>query len=280
MNPITFSTLACPDWPVETVIANAADYGYDGIEWRGGMQGHLNPALLPRQKAALREQCSSAGLFSLAVTAYTTFVSQNPKELQANVDELKRYLDLAAEIGARYVRTFIGELPPSVTREMVYPNAARCLEAAAAYAATLGVTIAIEPHDDFVLSTAIAPLLERISDSAFESLGVIWDIGNAYGAGEDPVQTFPVLRSHLAYVQVKDGVGRGDKWRLTDVGVGDVPLQQAVAYLAESHYSGALSVEWERAWHSELAAPELALPAALKIVRMMLAVQAEAQTTQ
>lgn len=280
MNPITFSTLACPDWPVETVIANAADYGYDGIEWRGGMQGHLNPALPPRQKAALREHCANAGLFSLAVTAYTTFVSQNPKELQANVDELKRYLDLAAEIGAHFVRTFIGELPPGVTRGMVYPNAARCLEAVAAYAATLGVTIAIEPHDDFVLSTAIAPLLERISDSAFESLGVIWDIGNAYGAGEDPAQTFPVLRSHLAYVQVKDGVGRGDKWRLTDVGVGDVPLQQAVAYLAESHYSGALSLEWERAWHPELAAPELALPAALKIVRMMLAVQAEAQTTQ
>jgi sugar phosphate isomerase/epimerase len=81
----------------------------------------------------------------------------------------------------------------------------------------------------------------------------------------------------LAYVQVKDGTGRGEAWQLGNVGEGDVPLQQAVAFLAESGYSGALSVEWERAWHPELAPAEVALPAALKHMRALLAARAVMQ---
>ena len=86
MNPITFSTLACPDWQIETVIAKAAEYGYTGIEWRGGPQGHVQPDMPAAKKALLQQRCSDAGLISLAITAYTSFVSNSVEERQANVD--------------------------------------------------------------------------------------------------------------------------------------------------------------------------------------------------
>src|SRR5688572_18808276 len=111
MNQVTFSTLACPSWSIETVIARASEYGYDGIEWRGGPQGHIQPNAPAGQKATLRQMSSDAGLTALAVTAYTSFVSDISKERRANVDELRRYSDLAAELGAQHVRAFLGELP-------------------------------------------------------------------------------------------------------------------------------------------------------------------------
>jgi len=44
MNSITFSTLACLNWQIETVIKKASEFfGYNGIEWRGGPQGHVQP---------------------------------------------------------------------------------------------------------------------------------------------------------------------------------------------------------------------------------------------
>jgi sugar phosphate isomerase/epimerase len=95
MNPVTFSTLACPEWPIETVIAKAAEYGYDGIEWRGGEQGHVNPSITTAQKQALRQQSQDAGLFAVAVTAYSSFVSPDRTEQQKNIDDLNRYADLA-----------------------------------------------------------------------------------------------------------------------------------------------------------------------------------------
>ena len=132
MNPITFSTLACPHWEIETVITKASEFGYDGIEWRGGPHGHLRPEVPATTKTRVREQCADAGLMSIAVTAYTSFVSESATELQANVDELRRYADLAAEVGASYVRAFLGELPQSVQLDLaVYEKIYDCLNAAA-----------------------------------------------------------------------------------------------------------------------------------------------------
>jgi sugar phosphate isomerase/epimerase len=274
-NPITFSTLACPQWSVETVIAKAAEFGYDGIEWRGGPQGHIQPSASSAERVVLRRASADAGLVALAVTAYTSFVSDDSAERQSNIDELRRYADLAADIGAQYVRAFLGELPTGIkSTSSLYADMAACLISAAAYAQTVGVVIAVEPHDDFMRSAAVAPILRR---AAHPALGVIWDIGNAYAAGEEIAEGFGLLRPRLAYVQVKDGRGRGATWKLGPLGQGDVPLGHAVRMLLSNGYTGAFSVEWEWAWHPELDPPEVALPTALhKVQALLAAAQTEA----
>lgn len=267
---ITFSTLACPQWSVETVIANAARFGYDGLEWRGGPQGHLQPTASRAERAALRQASADAGLFALAITAYTSFVSDDPAERQANVDELRRYADLAADVGARYVRAFLGGLPKGLTPTgSMYKNMTDCLSVAAEHALSVGTTIAIEPHDDFVHSSTVIPIFNRARPHP--ALSVIWDIANAFAAGEDPKEGFELLKDRLAYVQIKDGQGQGAEWQLCTLGQGDVPLRRALEMLLTHGYRGAFSVEWEWAWHPELDPPEYALPSALRMVRELLA---------
>jgi sugar phosphate isomerase/epimerase len=264
MNGIAFSTLACPDWKIETVIAKAVEYGYDGIEWRGGAQGHVGPDMPAAKKRLLREACSDAGLMSLAVTAYTTFVSAVAEERQASVDELRRYADLAADLSADYVRTFLGELSDDVKRDdSLYRKISDCLHTACEYADSVGVKIAVEPHDSFVRAADILPVFQQ----AHHALRLIWDVGNAFAAGESPADVFDLFKDHLAYVQVKDGKGRDPNWQLCPLGEGDVPLQQIFELLVNNGYQGAFSVEWEYAWHPELDPPEIALPAALRTVQ-------------
>lgn len=278
MNSVTFSTLACPNWSIKTVVDKAAEFGYDGIEWRGGPQGHVNPAMPAPQKAALRQMSLDAGLMALAVTAYTSFVSNSAEERETNVDELRRYSDLAAELGAHYVRAFLGELPSGAKPDAsIYENMADCLKTASEYALSVGVRIAVEPHDNFARSSAVAPVLNRTRSHS--ALRVIWDIGNAFAAGESPLEGFELLKERLAYVQVKDGKGRGAKWQLCSLGEGDVPLGQAFELLSAKGYEGALSVEWEYAWHPDLDPPEAALPAALRVVRNLLTEVQSSETT-
>src|SRR5258708_19503371 len=95
LNPVTFSTLGCPEWSRETVIERAAAFGYDGVEWRGGPQGHGSPALPPAERQALRRRVAEAGLISLAVTAYSRFTSPETAERAAQLDPLRQHLDLA-----------------------------------------------------------------------------------------------------------------------------------------------------------------------------------------
>jgi sugar phosphate isomerase/epimerase len=206
---------------------------------------------------------------SLAVTAYTSFVSNSAGERQANVDELRRYADLAVELDAKYVRVFLGELPEGTDIDSsVYEKISVCLSTAAAHADSVGVKIAVEPHDDFVRSSIVVPILSRVQHPA---LRVIWDIANAFAAGEDPAEGFVLLKDRLAYVQVKDGKRFGYEWQLCSLGQGNVPLDQASELLLAHNYQGAFSVEWEYAWHPELDPPERALPAALRTVRELLA---------
>jgi sugar phosphate isomerase/epimerase len=86
-------------------------------------------------------------------------------------------------------------------------------------------------------------------------------------AGEDLAESLGRLRPRLAYVQIKDGTGQGDAWRLTDLGAGDVPLAWTFERLLAGGYRGAFSVEWERVWHPHLAPAEVALPRALRMVQ-------------
>lgn len=268
MNPVTFSTLACPDWDIEKIIAKAAEFGYDGIEWRGGAQGHVKPDMPAAQKTTLRKLSADVGLIAIAVTAYTSFVSE--EERNANVDELRRYADLAAELGASYVRAFLGELPAGTIPDgTMYQRMSECLNQASDYANSVGVKIAVEPHDDFAPSSVVAPVFKH--SQSHPALRVIWDIGNAFAIGEDPTEGFDLLKDHIAYVQVKDGKGRAPEWQLCALGEGDVPLGQAFELLVTNSYQGAFSVEWEYAWHPELDPPEVALPAALRTVRGLLA---------
>ena len=269
MNPIAFSTLACPHWQAEAIIVKATEFGYDGIEWRGGPEGHVQPEMPGTQKAILQRMLMDTGLITVAVTAYTRFVSSLAAERQSNLDELKRYTDLAAELDAPYVRTFLGELPEGTMPDSsLYKNITECLSLASEYAESVGVKIAIEPHDDFVRASTIVPILSQVQSP---SLRAIWDIGNAFAASEDPEESFALLKDRLAYVQVKDGKGRDPNWQLCRLGDGDVPLGQAFEMLMANNYEGAFSVEWEYAWHPELDPPEVALPAALRTVQELLA---------
>ncbi len=261
---IAFSTLACPQWTWETVIEQARAMGYDGLEWRGGEQGHVNPSWTTSQRAALKRRMDQAQLVSLAVTSYTSFTSDDPRVRALNVESLQQHLELAADIGAPYVRVFLGELAKGQSFESVQSQIIECLSAALPHAHATGVGMAIEHHDDFVRTAALVPFLSALDDPY---VGAVWDIANAWSAGESPEAGARNLAGRIAYVQVKDGTGQRPHWQLMPVGAGQVPLARALEQLRAQDYAGGFSVEWEYAWHPELPPPEGALPQALRFLR-------------
>jgi sugar phosphate isomerase/epimerase len=264
--PIGFSTLACPEWGTDEVIERAASFGYDAIEWRGGPDGHVNPSWSATRRAALRRRMDEAGLQPIAVTAYTSFVEPAAAARRASSDDLVAHLELAADLGAGAVRAFIGIPSEPAALDVLTQRAIESLAGVAETAATLGVAIAIEPHDDFVRSAPVARILAALDHPA---IGAVWDIANAWSAGEEPDVGAALLGPWIRYVQVKDGIGQGADWQLTEIGAGQVPLAAALSRLAADGQLPPLSVEWERAWHPELAPAAEVLGLALAMVRSL-----------
>ena len=266
---LAFSTLACPEWSPEEVIRRAAAMGYAGIEWRGGPDGHVRMDWPGPRRGAIRRAMADDGVEALAVTSYTDFISSDAGVRRKSVDHLRRHVELAADLGARCVRAFVGIADDGSPADVLIDRAADGLHEVVTTARDLGVGIAIEPHDDFATTSSIAPIIDRLDGSA---VGVVWDIVNAWGAGEGPDVGITTIGDRIRYVQVKDArwVGdAGDVWQLTPIGDGDVPLSSALTSLAARGPLPPLSVEWERAWHPELDSAEIALPRALVALRRL-----------
>jgi sugar phosphate isomerase/epimerase len=261
-----FSTLACPEWAAEVVVERCASFGFDAIEWRGGPDGHVNPTLSAGHRTRLRRRMADVGVAALAVTAYTTFVTPERRVRERDRSELIRHLDLAADLGAGAVRAFVGVVEDPAPEEALVRRVVDGLLPAADHAAALGVAIALEPHDDFVHSERLVRLLQALDHPA---VGAIWEIGNAWAAGESPHVGGPALAPWIRYVQVKDGRGGGDTWQLTGLGAGEVPLAEAIRYLSTGGPMPPISIEWERAWHPELEPAETALPQGLATIRRL-----------
>lgn len=243
-----------------------ASLGFDAIEWRGGPEGHVSPTWPAARRRALRDRMTDRGVGALAVTAYPSFVTPDVRLRAEHRDDLIRHLDLAADLGAMAVRAFVGVVEDAATADGLVARAIDGLRPAADRAAELGVVIALEPHDDFVLSSTLLPVLRGLDHPA---VGAIWEIGNAWQAGEDPSVGGEALGPWIRYVQLKDGRGRGADWRLTAIGQGEVPLRDALMMLATRGPLPPLSIEWERAWHPELASAEVALGPALAAVHRL-----------
>jgi sugar phosphate isomerase/epimerase len=260
---LAFSTLACPEWTAAEVVRKASALGFGAIEWRGGPEGHVRTDWGRRERSELQRRLSDAGIASLAVTAYSDLVADDPRLRAASVDDLVAHAELAASIGAPFVRAFVGRHGRPVDPD-VLARAADGLARAADRMRDMGVGIAVEPHDEFVAADLVARVLQAVRDPL---VGAVWDIGNAWAIGEPPAATFEALGPFIRYVQLKDGTGRDETWRLTNLGEGDVPIAESLSLLAAGGAMPPLSIEWERAWHDHLASADVALPAAARFVR-------------
>ena len=248
-NSLAFSTLSCPDWDMERIIAAAIEYGYNALELRGYLDSMDLPTAEPFSKAnraATRQRLSDAGI---AVCC----VSSSGVVAKGNTDHVRSHAELAADMNAPMVRVFGGNLEENLSHTDAVARAAETLRAFGDAAQSEGVMIVLETHDAFSTGAAVAELLNAAAHPAVFSL---WDLHHPYRQGESLEETHRLLAPTLRHVHVKDS--RDGKYTLC--GEGDIPLSPMFALLQNSGYDGPISVEWEKRWHPEIADPEIALP--------------------
>jgi sugar phosphate isomerase/epimerase len=294
MPRLAFSTLACPDWPLERVLVNCRRYGYDGVEIRqvGGETDLLKVAeIAPARHAELRRTLGELGL---AICGFASSVRFDYSDQTVREEQLRtgqEYVELAAALGARFVRVFGDVLPagPPSTREATLEQIADGLNRLGEFAATGGIEILLETHGDFAESAVVCNLMRRIESRA---VGILWDTHHPWKFfGEPLAQTWPLLKPWVRHTHWKDSVTRPapvshsasdpavaaalatgasatahalmSGHREADYvlfGGGEFPAEECARLLKESGYDGWLSLEWEKMWHPQIESPEVALP--------------------
>ena len=273
--PLAFSTLGCPRWSFEQAAEFAAAHGYSALEVRL-LDGAIIPADLPAAgRARLRDVARQHGLGIVALGASTRFASPDAGERAAHAAQLRRYLQLAHDLGAPMVRTFGGTAPAGTPDDTAAAWVADGLAGVLPEAERLGVRVALETHDSFSRGAMVARVLALLPSP---HLGAIWDILHPLRFGEPVATSWEALGPRLLHVHIKDGkpdpaAAKPEDWALTLLGAGAVPVPAILALLRAGGYRGILSVEWEKHWHPELAEPEVALPQYAARLREWMAAQ-------
>ncbi len=264
---LAYSSLACPGWTIEEAVVAAARYGYDAIEWRLADGETIEPDAPAEMRHRLRKAPAAHGI-EIACLDTSCRIVQGPLEARATAIKAgMRMIDMAAELGAPFVRVFGGDLPANTTRAAMLGPAAEVLHALGIYGGACGVTVTLETHDAWTSSEDVLALMQAVD---LPSVRVLWDAHHTYRAGEAPEQTLALLRDAIAYVHLKDSRLTGDKpgsWTYCLLNEGDVPLREICSVLKHAGYDGYLSLEWEKKWHPEIAEPEVILPQAAPYLR-------------
>jgi sugar phosphate isomerase/epimerase len=258
---ISFSTLGCPAWTWKTILEQADRFGYGGIEIRG-IKGQMDLTAVPEfQGSRLTEAKKDLEALGLVVTdlgASARMHEKDPATREKQLDEGRRFIDLAQAMGVKYVRVFGDKIPEDEPKVEVMKRVIAGFEQLAGYAKPAGVTVLIESHGDFTKSPDLEEILTRVGSEQF---ALLWDAHHSFVAGkEKPADTYARIGKWVRHTHLKDSKPEGADRRYVLLGTGEVPVKEQVHVLARGGYSGFYSLEWEKGWHPEIEEPEVAFP--------------------
>jgi len=197
-----FTTIFKND-PVEIVVAEAARIGYDAVELRA--ISHL-PVDTPIERVhEIGRMIHGHGLQVAGIYAAGGRYSQlSDLECQQQIENLKRFVEMAVVLGADFVMDLPGGPSPKEATEEHWQRAALWMARAADVAAPADIKIAVEIHFGGLPETGddALRLLEMIDR---DNVGLIYDAGNLYLTpapyGPDVIRK---LGDRICHFHVKD----------------------------------------------------------------------------
>jgi len=266
---LSYSSIACPDWPLEKILEFAVKYNYNGIELRGlERQMDLTKSRQFATKENIASTCkllSDKKLKILCLGSSAAMHHSPGEEREKNMDEAKRYIELAHLLNCPYIRVFPNRVPKGEGRSQTISQIITALKELGNFTKNTGVKVLMESHGDLVDSDEIQKIMQSVNDP---NVGLVWDVANMWNVNkEPPEQVYSKLKKYIYHTHIKDLALVDGKSRIVMVGSGNVPILDAVDTLREGGYKGYYSFEWEKLWHPEIGEPEIAIAEFAKVMK-------------
>jgi sugar phosphate isomerase/epimerase len=266
---LSFSTLGCPDWSFDKIIDFARDNQYSGIEVRGILR-QMDLTLVPEFSnseaiTATLKKMNDRGLKFVDLGSSCALHFPKGEERTKNLDEGKRFIDLAAKLNCPYIRVFPNQIPKDRDRQETLNLIIDGLKELGAYASNTQVTVLLESHGELIYKKDLLFVMEG---AANPHVGLVWDVCNMWiVTKEPPEEVYASLKPYIHHTHIKDLKIENGKEEYVLLGTGIVPIFQAIDLLYKNNYPGYYSFEWEKLWHPEIPDPQIALadyPLAIK----------------
>jgi sugar phosphate isomerase/epimerase len=272
---ISFMTLGCPNWDLDTICAHGSGYGFDGVDFRGYLD-EIDITRLPEFTTQATETYQKLRDAGLAISGISTSLRVCVLEdLERNLEEARRTIEVAKALEAVNIRVFGGGDLERYSRVALAEIGCQCVARILELDGARDLRWLFETHDLWVQAQDCRLLLDSITDPAF---GALWDMGHTWRVGrEKPDASFAAFGTRVGYAHIKDAVynpdsplAMNDGWHYVAPGTGELPLVESINLLKANGYDGWLLFEHEKRWHPNLPEPEEIFPAFVQWVRPLL----------
>ncbi|MEX2213764.1 MAG: sugar phosphate isomerase/epimerase [Phycisphaeraceae bacterium] len=235
---LSFTTFACPEWPLEAILAAAGRFNYHGLELRTDV-GHnhgVEAWTNEDERKRFRDQFTKANKEIACIATSVEFLAEDIMETA------RQRIKLAADVGAKGARFFIGPLPEPYKSldELAYRLSPILLELAD-YADVLVTDIWLETHDSIARGVDAARLVRELNHPR---VAVCYNNLHPVRCGEPLEVTMAQLNGMIRHVHFHDGLNKRNQVVITPFGEGQMPMRETLQALIDQGYDGYLSGEW------------------------------------
>jgi L-ribulose-5-phosphate 3-epimerase len=227
----------------DALIRYVADQGLQGLD----TTVYWFPDTSDRFLASLRATAykNAVSLYSIAVRV---MLCQPTADLQrAEVEKVKKWVDVAEKVGASHIRVFGGTVPKGTPEPQAIAWAVEVMKRAAEYSGERGIYLGVE--DDGGLTTTAEPTVEIAKQVDSPFAGINLDTGNFPKNGYSQVA---MCIPYAVNVHFKESIAdeNGKKVR--------ADWERLLGMFAQGGYRGYVSIEYEDREPPEQAVPRLA----------------------
>jgi sugar phosphate isomerase/epimerase len=226
----------------EDLVRSCVEWDVDGLD----MTVYWVPSTEREWLHSLRRLAYRCGISIYSIAIRTELTRAEQKERDAEVDNIRRWVDVASALGAGHIRVFGGYLRNGVTEEQAAPWVVECLQRGAEIAGAQGVILGLENHGG--ITTRAERILEIVRKVNSPWVGINLDTGNF---PQDPWRQMEMCLPYAVNVQVKSEMTHEDGKR------GPQDWDRVVKLVAASGYKGYLSLEYEAKEPAATAVPRL-----------------------
>ncbi len=230
------------NWDCRKLCEEVKSAGADAVDFHAGLVGSTETAV-----ADIKAGLEATGLEISGVSMSNNFNQTDAEELRKQVDTVKAWLPVAAEVGSPVSRIFGGHIrdrsnPAEITEALdrIIPAIEDVLREAEKH----GIVLALENHGGLPCTGAEqVQVIEKLNSPY---LRATIDVGNYMQVGQEGHEGTAVAAKYASYVHFKDNKKNDDgSHSACTVGKGDVDHLRCLQLLNEAGFNGYVALEYE-----------------------------------
>jgi sugar phosphate isomerase/epimerase len=246
-----YSTNAYTRFDLFTALQMIADSGFTGVEIMCDRPHLYPPEWREPDITQLRDRLASLKLKVTNLNSFTLYavgdvilpswIDDDQKQRSIRIEHTRSCLRLAAQLDCKNISIPPGGRTEVLPEQDALPLFRAGLEQVLPEAEALGVKLLIEPEPLLLIENS-SQMLMFINDFKSEYVGINFDIGHFFCAGENPAAAFEKLFPRVGHVHIEDIAPDRSHNHLIP-GLGAINFTEVFSAMSRLKYQGDISLE-------------------------------------